>query len=133
MSKIVQLGNTSLQAIYDKYGDFSKMEELNPNRFFDEFHLFTIYGGQGNNLRLKNKVTVHEFNAPRHRLLKILAFAFHLAGIVARLCVFVRKHKIDVIHSKEPLICGVVALAVSKLKRVPFCVCIHADSDQRHK
>lgn len=134
MSKIVQLGNTSLQAIYDKYGDFTKMEELNPSGFFDEFHLFTIYGGQGNELRLKNNVTIHEFNVIRYsHPFKLLAYTFRFAGIIAYLCVFMRRHKIDIIHSKEPLICGTAALILSKLTHVPFCISIHADYDQRYK
>jgi len=134
MSKIVQLGNTSLQAIYDKYEDFTKMEELNPDGFFDEFHLFTIYGGQGNELRLKNNVTIHEFNVTRYRHpFKLLAYTFQFVRVIIHLCVFIRKYKIDIIHSKEPLICGTVALILSKITRVPFCVSIHADYDQRYK
>jgi len=134
MSKIVQLGNTSLQAIYDKYGGFAKIEELNPGGFFDEFHLFTLYSGHGNKIELKNRVTVHEFNTAYHcHLLEPIIYAFQFIWILIYLCAFIWRHKIDVIHSKEPLICGAAALILSRITRVPFCVSIHADYDQRYK
>lgn len=124
MYKMVQLGNTSLQAIYDKFGDFTKFEELNPGGFFDEFHLFELYSARGNVLKLKNSVTVHEFRS---------LWLFHLVWTIPHLLVFIKRQKISLIDGKEPHICGLIALILSRLTRVPFCVSLYCDYDLAYK
>lgn len=124
MYRMVQLGNTSTQAIYDKFGDFTKFEELNPGGFFTEFHLFELYSARGNKLRLRNNVTVHEFRS---------LWLFHLAWAIPYLLVFIKRQRISLIDGKEPHLCGAVALILSKLTRVPFCVSLYCDYDLAYK
>ncbi|MBA7489521.1 D-inositol-3-phosphate glycosyltransferase [subsurface metagenome] len=125
--KIIQLGHASLQAIYNKFHSFEKMEELNPNNFFDRFYLFILRTKEGNRLKLGNNVEVYEFK--RRKLPHIL----HILKVLIFLFFWVKTKGIDIIHAKDPYNLGFIALILSKLTNIPFCVSIHADYDQRYK
>ena len=55
----------------------------------------------------------------------------NLCRAVYRACAICRREEIDFIRAQDPYYCGLIGWLAATICRLPFCISIHADYDQR--
>jgi glycosyltransferase involved in cell wall biosynthesis len=118
---------SSLEAVYRKFGDFNLLFSYNPRDFFD--HVYCSWFPTSNTLKiaLKDNYTVLETRVfLRLRIVSCLLYFIKLYCLV-------KKENISMIRAWDPFINGLFSIFLAKLTGVPFCVSIHADYDLQYQ
>lgn len=118
----------NIQDIYQKYGTLDVYFQDNPNNYFEKCYRFLFCGNNNATYELKKGFVVKERKAPFRRPL----FCYLLL-LIAEISLLVKKEKIAILHARDPYLCGLVMLVVSKVTHIPFCVSLHADYDERFR
>jgi glycosyltransferase involved in cell wall biosynthesis/radical SAM superfamily enzyme YgiQ (UPF0313 family) len=121
--RILRLGPSgSCSNILTKYGslDVFLQDALNGH---SEFNIrFCPSGTFDGYLRLRHNFLIYEIKK-RNILYSLIKVFFTVLKLVD-------KYKINILHSNDPYFFALPLLLVSKIKRIPFCVSIHADYEK---
>ncbi|MBI2875338.1 MAG: glycosyltransferase family 4 protein [Candidatus Tectomicrobia bacterium] len=115
----------NIQDIYRKYGTLDVYFQDNPDNYFERCYRFLFCGDNHATYELKPGFIVKDRKAPWDR-----PWFCYLLRLVVEISLLVRKEGITVLHARDPYLCGLVMLLVSRITSVPFCVSLHADYDE---
>ncbi|MFW6134248.1 MAG: glycosyltransferase, partial [Elusimicrobiota bacterium] len=113
----------NIEAIKNKFGNLDIYKQ---DRFSENCELnirFNPCGTKKQFLLIDKNFYIYEMEE-KNKFLRQIKYFINLI----RLC---KKYKINILHVNTPYLYAVVPLCVSKLLRIPFCVSIHADYEQR--
>jgi len=118
---------SSIGDILKKFGSFDTLYDHNPNKYFSKVIFAFIPAAKTQWMDVRDDVAIFDYRTYRWIYpLSILVYILKVLSII-------RKNKVTLIRSSSPYIVGLIGLIVSKLTRIPYCVSIHADYDQRYK
>jgi glycosyltransferase involved in cell wall biosynthesis len=105
--------------------------------FFERFVNIHIGAGRTQIVNLDDSNVIYEFGIGASktlffsRFLQSLYAPFYLIRVIWNVYKIVKLERIDFIRGTDPYWCGFIALIVSRLAKIPFCISLHADYDQR--
>lgn len=105
--------------------------------FFERFVNIHIGAERTQVIHLDDTNLIYEFGigAPQAtyflRFFRLLYSPFYLIRVVWKVYKIVKLEKIDFLRGVDPYWCGFIAFVVSRLAKIPFCISIHADYQQR--
>jgi len=66
----------------------------------------------------------------KFKILKYLQVPFHFIRIISLLLFLIKKENIHIIRATDPYWMGFLGYIISRIKKLPFCISIHADYDK---
>ena len=113
--------------------------ERDEGGFFERVITIHPVARETRRMSLNDTHVLYEFGLKRfgqfakRRVLKWLVFVVHFLCMVPKVIVLAREEGVSVVRAHDPYWMGLLGYIVSRLRRIPLCVSLHADYEKRHE